>query len=84
MSEVINQTRPGNPWMKFVVGTAIWAIVGGISGYLLATHFYPNFLIWKGALDKFSGTMSCFYCFLCKGVYLDVDSFLQGTVTPLL
>ncbi|MCE2891409.1 MAG: hypothetical protein ACK51R_09795 [Hyphomonadaceae bacterium] len=38
MSEVINQTRPGNPWMKFVVGTAIWAIVGGISGYLLATQ----------------------------------------------
>ncbi len=38
MSEVINQKRPGNPWMKFVVSTAIWAVLGGISGYLIATH----------------------------------------------
>jgi hypothetical protein len=38
MSEVINQKRPGNPWMKFVVSTAIWAVLGGVSGYLTATH----------------------------------------------
>ena len=73
MSEAINQKRLGNPWMKFVVGTAIWAIVGGISGYLIATHTKGTKLEEVARLvfeRDFVHFMSALLGFLLLGAYV--------------
>ena len=73
MSEVMNQKWQGNPWMKFVVGTAIWAIVGGISGYLLATQTKGTKLEDAVRLifeREFVSFMSVLLGFILLGIYI--------------
>ena len=66
MSDVIKRKQRGNPWTKFVVSTAIWGVLGAISGYLIATHtkgtkvediarfvFERDFVSYMGALFGF-------------------------------
>lgn len=73
MSDAIRQKQQKNPWTKFVVSTAIWGVVGAISGYLIATHTKGTKLedVARLVFERdFITFISVLFGFLLLGIYV--------------